>query len=498
MKRHIVLICVILDVLAVGIIALNLFVVNFPEWVTVILAAVILGVSTLLWTWRRGRAVSNVLLSLLNLAAAVLVLFGAYCNPYWNSTIMQTMVLGKDGPEYYTRDFDEELSLEEAKRDLDFAVKYLQKCHPALIDGLRPEMEAQYGEAVRALENSGEITVNLLARETERIFSLLGDAHTYACGSFWNWHYFKDLPGYMRDGYSLEAVNGVGLEELFNENRDLYSFEAESWGFQRMCGSMDSMETLDYLGIPIEEGVTFTLENGEGDRKDVTAMPGDFLLYEDYKVYNGLDTEDSGEPEPFVRFDILPERDLAVLTLTECNYNSEYKSCVKEMFTQVREQGIGNVCVDLRDNGGGNSLVANEFIRYLDTESYRDSSCTQRLGPFAFDWGGEIENERYEELLFHGDVYVLTSGSSFSSAMLFAEFICDNGLGTLIGEPPGNDPNGYGDVSLFRMPNSGVLMQVSTKKWNRADRTKTEPLIQPDVSCEAEAAMDTLFALLEG
>ncbi len=44
----------------------------------------------------------------------------------------------------------------------------------------------------------------------------------------------------------------------------------------------------------------------------------------------------------------------------------------------------------------------------------------------------------YDDLTFNGPVYVLTSANSFRSAILFAQYIKDNLMGTLIGEEPGN------------------------------------------------------------
>ena len=43
----------------------------------------------------------------------------------------------------------------------------------------------------------------------------------------------------------------------------------------------------------------------------------------------------------------------AVLTLTDCNNNDEYKRTVREMFDRVAAEGLRNVAVDLRDNRGG-------------------------------------------------------------------------------------------------------------------------------------------------
>ena len=99
-------------------------------------------------------------------------------------------------------------------------------------------------------------------------------------------------------------------------------------------------------------------------------------------------------------------------------------------------------------------------------------------------------------MLFDGDVYVLTSTNSFSSAMDFAMLISDNKIGKIIGEPSGNKPRSYGDVAVFKLKNSGLRMQVSTKKWYRVDESITDELIEPDIACNREEALQVLVEQL--
>lgn len=47
-------------------------------------------------------------------------------------------------------------------------------------------------------------------------------------------------------------------------------------------------------------------------------------------------------------------------------------------------------------------------------------------------------------LLFDGEVHVLTSPLTFSSASLFTSYIKDNAFGTVVGEPTGNEIDFHG------------------------------------------------------
>ena len=205
-----------------------------------------------------------------------------------------------------------------------------------------------------------------------------------------------------------------------------------------------------------------------------------------------------GEDEEFVNYEIDESRSLAILNLYECNFNDEYKDTVREMFTEVRDKGIQNVAVDVRFNPGGSDAVVIEFFRYLDIDEYRICTCDWRLGPIMIDDNdGIVHNNRYKDLTFTGNLYVLTTSETFSAAMEMAQFVRDNDLGIIIGEAPGNDPNSYGDVAYFSLPNSHIFMQISTKNWVRADADAPAGLIEPDIECDITHYDDSREALYE-
>jgi len=333
-----------------------------------------------------------------------------------------------------------------------------------------------------------------LCKEIQQIFSGLGDGHTYIVANFREFHYLKHMYAHDMAGDVLAKINQQTLEKLFEEKKSLFSYETETYGINKMKNYLYTAEDLDYLGFDLKNGIVYTYETADGEMLECTYYPEDFVTYDEYMAFNNIsDTSQGSENDEFVSYEIIPECDLAVLTLYSCNYNEEYKACVKAMFTEIKEKGIQNVCVDLRDNGGGNSLVANEFISYLDTDTYKSWGQDWRLGPLVIkSQGSTIKNDREEELLFTGNVYALTSVYTFSSAMDFAMLLTDNNLGTIIGEASGNSPGSYGDIVVFKLQNSGLVMQVSTKKWYRVDTECPDEFIEPDIKCESSEALEVL------
>lgn len=477
---------ILLAVGIVGLIPLNLWVCRFPEWVILITVLVLVAINVVYFVKFKTKLAAKIILPIFSALAICLSLLGSYCNPYWNSMMCRYC----DD----TQAYDTVVTYAQAKADVDYMMHYLNKCHPLFMSGTPDEVQQSYDAAIARLQSADEITVNTLRREIQQILSVLGDGHTTAWG-YWYEHYLKTVPKRNAEGWHLVGINGRTLESIFDEKKSLFSFEVKSWGMEQLSSEVCVLSGLDFLGLD-PNGITYTWQNDEGERETDRYTASDFITYDEYLEYNKAYLED--EDEDFVSYRIDEEKSLALLTLTSCNYNEQYINCLKDMFTEVKAKGIRNVAVDIRGNGGGSSSVANEFIRYLDIDQYLDGTSKWRLGVFNISLGdGIVINEKYTDLTFDGNVFLLTDTSSFSSSMLFAQYVKDNRLGSIIGEPPGNTPNGYGDISTFSMPNSGLCFQVSTKQFFRADKDSKDILVMPDIECDGEKALDMLYETLD-
>ena len=116
---------------------------------------------------------------------------------------------------------------------------------------------------------------------------------------------------------------------------------------------------------------------------------------------------------------------------------------------------------------------------------------------FDFIMGEKKLNNKIDKLLFKGNLYLLTSNSTFSSAMDFASYIQDNKLGKIIGEIPGNCASHYGDKVDFKLPNSNLIASISYKYFNRPDKNNKSLLVKPDIKCGKKEAIDKLYELLK-
>lgn len=485
-KRRIFLILYCISFLiAAAVILIGLFAAPLPLWMAGI--AAFLPMLAVVGSLIFGK-ISSVSFSLKTagaLLAAGITFLCTFCNPYWGSCSFYSVPT--------TLSAETTLRPDQVEADLNALEETLSRIHPLFLDGTPAEFETAMDEARRTLAMKNTVTVNDLRRAAQTAVSSLSDAHTTVYATTENDRYRVDYAEMKNTRYEITAVNGVPYEEFFRKNSRLVSYEAESWADYQFEGYLNSVSGLTYLGYSAD-GFSLTYSNGEEEvTKSYTAE--DFLSYDEYMALNGAYYESS---ESFVSYEIDEEKSLAILTLEKCSFNDEYCQTLRELFTEVKERGIRNVAVDLRGNSGGSSLVANEFIRYLDVDRYRDDGMKWRLGGFLLDIPVEVtENDRISDLTFTGDTYILTSASSFSSAMLFALYFKDNSLGTIIGEVPGNAANSCGEVARFRLPNSGLLLQCSSKIFTRPNENSDDLFVEPDIPCSSEEAVERLYTILE-
>lgn len=489
MKKRYLLLCILLDIIAIGLILLNVLLLDFdmPEFVGVVSVLIVIASTVLFFLKSNAGKISKSIVCVLAAFAVVISILGTYCNPYWNGIMFRT------NADYYSKSYDYQLSSDEAIEDLEYAMKYLRKLHPALYSEVPENISQQYESVKAKLEKCDNISVNELAKEIESIFSILRDGHTYVCGNYDDRQIMKYYRKWTNEGYVITAVNGISMEELLDQNSAYYSFEVTSWQYEWLSDDIVTVAGIDYLGFDIEEGIEYTLTSEDGQIRTEICHLEDFLAWNEYAEFNNIVEEETDE-ESFVSYEIDAENNVAILHLDECIYNNKYIDCVREMFEEVKAENIENVAVDLRYNGGGSDLVVSEFLKYLDIDSYEIASMGWRLGFIYLNLGdGVSENEKQEELLFDGNLYLITSAGTFSSAMMFAEYVKDNELGTIIGEPPGNNPNGYGEIVCFKLPNSELFMQISTKRFYRADKECTDELVYPDIECNSDIAIEELY-----
>ena len=83
--------------------------------------------------------------------------------------------------------------------------------------------------------------------------------------------------------------------------------------------------------------------------------------------------------------------------------------------------------------------------------------------------------------------------------MIFAQIIQDNNIGKIIGEPSTNKPNCYSAVftPMPQLPNSKLVLRISTEIQHRIDQTKGDALLEPDYPCSSKEAINVLYEIIQ-
>ncbi|MCG8700542.1 MAG: S41 family peptidase [Bacteroidales bacterium] len=196
----------------------------------------------------------------------------------------------------------------------------------------------------------------------------------------------------------------------------------------------------------------------------------------------------------------------------------EFKNRVHKIFQQIQHDSISNLIIDLRDNPGGNSELAEVLISYIYDKPYKSNSqiLIKRSEQYHsylkgyFSWwfrpflrfikqindysntpigdiyidtkgGKNVVNRNYR---FHGKKYLLINSNTFSTALGFATVFKDYNIGKIVGEPTKSEVNEFGDIYPFDLPNSELWVWCSAKRYIRPSGKMTVGGLKPDIYIE--------------
>jgi C-terminal processing protease CtpA/Prc len=367
---------------------------------------------------------------------------------------------------------------EQLQTDLDELAGKIKRVHPAAIDGMPAELQASFAAARRAL--AAPMRRDEFWLVLSRAVQPLHDAHTTIqpplSGQTLHLPFVwlregmivSGDAGPLRKGDKILRIGGCDEAQLLARLREILPAENEHWVRRQGESLLRELDLLRMAKIAMQAPAPVTVERGGKEIEVLVAL---------------ADSQSSRDEAPWVRFVIDEKNNLGIFALDQCTNNEMYQKTLERFFAAVAEKKITRIGVDVRRNGGGNSSVVNEFLRYLDVASYKtpgnvvrwsEEARTRQAGLGSLASGvtrrqpGEMQNRRVENP-FRGQLFVLTSKATFSSGNWFALLVQDNKLGTIVGEPTGNAPSSYGDILTFSLPHSALSFTVSYKKWLRPD-----------------------------
>lgn len=418
------------------------------------------------------------------------------------------------------------LSREQAEFDINALVYGLSEVHPDIFSVCRQEdFFKAVNKAINTLPDS--ISTMELFRLTAPIVAMIGDGHTNLgfpyndvfTSKLKRMPFWVDvlsdksiicrssLDSIIPRGAKILSINGVKAEDMINSMLPYVAGEKEPFKLSRIDGSFSALRQMLY---PADSFDIVYLPKDEKTPKTVT-YPA--TTYEEIKRRSpALPQSNNSEPYSFT---IDEKQNVVIMDFREFSNITKMEVFADSMFRQLRDQNIGNLIIDLRWNSGGNSGVGDVLLRYISPEPFiqmnktliRISPLTRKLlkaediAPmFSFF---EVTEDQYkkprtdQEGHYNGNVYLLTSNKTFSSASSFAWAFKECGMGKVIGEETGGMNVCYGDVLDYYLPVSELHCSISWKRfWQfHADESDIHGTI-PDISVPSTDALNEALRLI--
>jgi hypothetical protein len=439
--------------------------------------------------------------------------------------------------------FGKIFSPEDLRSDLSFLFTTLEEVHPNIyayapkgeIDSLRGQIERGLSTPMTRIEFYSRVAP-LVAR--------LGDGHTSVIPPWEEFDHYRSRQGllfpfriacdttacftiarnYSGDstltiGDRLLAINGLSMDSLGAAFLEGFSGERTAFRRQSMARSFPMLLWFHHIGPPYDLVLRQHASNSAIARTMDGATDMDILRVDSLLARHKV-------THPPYRAERLEDSIMYVDFRSMVN-PVEFEAFLSGTFEDIRARPVKGLIVDLRNNGGGNSELGNMLLSFLTDSAYRLAerkewrmsaqykSFMREFIPwwirwFPFTWvsadarrflGAEdgaivvdtfaVERPGSNVLRYRGRTCFLIGPRTFSSAMMLANAVGDFDLATLIGEETGGIPTAYGEVYPFDLPNTKLLVNVSSALFVRSNGDRDDRRgILPDIEVH-EFAEDT-------
>ena len=371
--------------------------------------------------------------------------------------------------------------------------------------------------------------------EFNRWLTLLRDAHTFLIlddtslypftlryyeGSF----YFRNLPDSVPDctGKELIAINGRSVDSLIQEL--MVYVPSENQVKACITGSffMNHKAFLNALGIDTSTVLQFMFADGSE-----VCLPSslDKGTAGSHQVKQVLHPVTARRNEPFhyqitgdtcyFQFNAMIDRFSYWQGCRLMQVSSDkavadslplFADFLDEMARAMAVHNVNRLVIDMRYNGGGNSVLGDVLLEFLgvsllDIRPFRSyirvSDFLQTCYPALFirdkyeSMRGKLveQNQVINDLAadmpkpssrFHGEVTFIQGQNTFSSANYLLTLVKDNALFPIIGTPTSQSPTCFGDVLCVELPYTQTKGYISHSYFVRPDERNQETSLLPD------------------
>ncbi len=421
--------------------------------------------------------------------------------------------------------------------DLSFLIKTIENVHPHPYHAISKERMGRLRDSVQGLFKDG-----MTARDAwpglARIVAALDEGHS-------NFNHPASFVENMRSGgeklfpilvneYDGEALytryNLSGDSSLATGDRilsvngrpvkELVDYFTSFYGGLPVWRQLQVMN--DFAGNLAFHGILppYRVVYRKGDTQKEMVVDG--LLFPEIiarvgEIRKKMPATGSSSPYTFSRL----ENNTGYLNFRSMRDLDRFSVFLDSVFTEIKNNPVSGLIIDLRQNGGGNSALGEKLLSYITDKPYlmaagtlwkvseeykafiREQEKTNSVYASAgfqhylkFENGKLIGSDKLKPrkpagnpLRYTGKTCFLIGPRTFSSANMLANAIKDFQLATLIGEPTGEPANDYGEMYWNKLPNTGFSFSTCSKQFVRANGDKDDPNpILPDITVKQDRA----------
>lgn len=296
------------------------------------------------------------------------------------------------------------------------------------------------------------------------------------------------LFGRIPVGSEIVKINGKSSAQFINEMSQLISYENKTW--------RNKLISDPFIIGAWNNFNSYKIEYKRTELNKVTQVRSSGGILSKIYIFFLFEKERTEE----LMFRILPGK-IGYIGFYGCNDLKGYKKFYESAFKEIKEKKIKSLIIDIRNNGGGHSIIGTELMQYLFHKPFKEAdSATFKISKEIAKTGkldyylrpndriiGKMHTVVFDPVLprenslrFSGKTFLLIDNGTFSAASMFASSFKCSGEGTIIGEETGGITIGFGDVHFFNLPRSKMKIMVSWKKFYYACGVDNRRGVLPD------------------
>ena len=368
----------------------------------------------------------------------------------------------------------------EWQEDLKYLSSKLRSIHPDIYSMIsRSSLDSLENEIRERILNSDDSDILM---DLFQFTAAPNDAHTFPfiffpCYDIHNspiqiygfpegWYVVEASREYKKlIGLKVVEIGSIDIYDIFEQYPVLLGVENDQSKKERFTYMAVIPEWLKYHKIIDDiNRVDFTFEDQIGSRFTKT-LPSykyfpSFIWSNVLKIENKKSHVFTNPREDWYQFTSIDKSKVLYIEYHQCD-NQSGKETVEEFALNLEEHLENNnyerYIVDLRSNDGGNNNVNRELLRVI-----RDS----------------------EKLNQYGKFFVLIGRRTSSAAVMFANQLQMQTNAVLIGEPTSQGPIFYGRPNLIELPNSKLVIGISSSHTFGGVPIDNRKSIEPDIFVE--------------